>query len=117
MHAADTLSIAYLPKTDTEEDLELEIHANMIYGNPPLISDEKLAEMQSETKKDLAMTKPITTILNGWPQQRESVSVDIRQYWSYRDKLSLHNGIVFGGENIVIHPSSMRNTVLEKIDH
>ena len=48
-----------------------------------------------------------STILIGWPEKREDSPVLIREYWNYREELTLHNGIIFRNQQVVI-PKVMR---------
>ena len=48
-----------------------------------------------------------TTILIGWPERREEVPVQIREYWNYREELTLHNGILFKNQRVII-PNALR---------
>ena len=50
-----------------------------------------------------------TTILTGWPMQEYQAPINIREYWSYRDELTVHNGVLFKGSKVVI--SQMLDTV------
>ncbi|GLV46580.1 hypothetical protein CBL_21312, partial [Carabus blaptoides fortunei] len=50
----------------------------------------------------------------GWPEKKEQVPVEIREYWHYRDELSVNNGMIFKGQNIII-PRAMRKEALNKI--
>ena len=36
-----------------------------------------------------------TTILTGSPMQEYQVPINIREYWSYRDELTVHNGVLY----------------------
>jgi len=43
-----------------------------------------------------------TTILIGWPERREEVPVQIREFWNFREELTLHNGILFKNQRVII---------------
>jgi hypothetical protein len=51
-------------------------------------------------------------IEHGWPEKRENLSKDIREFWNYRDELCEIDGIVMKGAKIVI-PKEMRPRQLE----
>ena len=59
------------------------------------ISSERLQQLQMPTAQDPAIQTLKSTILIGWPEEREEVSVHIREYWNQRDELTIHNGIIF----------------------
>ena len=41
-------------------------------------------------------------MLVGWPEQKSQVPIPIRDYWNYREEISLHNGILFKRRRIII---------------
>ena len=53
-------------------------------------------------------------VIEGWPVRREQSSADVMLYWSYKEEISLINGILFKGERLII-PASMRKAVLKQL--
>ena len=53
-------------------------------------------------------------ISEGWPEHKSQLHHDLLQYFSYRDELSIENGIIFKGERILI-PESLRNSMKKKL--
>ena len=49
-----------------------------------------------------------TTVITRWPELREQVPIPIREYWLYRDEISVHNGVLFKN-----HHRLFGNPVLE----
>lgn len=41
----------------------------------------------------------------GWPDTQDEVPKCIREYFSYRDELSVQDGLVFEGQRLMILPS------------
>ena len=78
------------------------------------ISTERLGQLQRCTGQDESLQTLKTTILSGWPAQRDQAPVNIREYWNYRDELSVHNGILFKGSRVII-PRIFRPEVMSKI--
>ena len=58
------------------------------------ISSERLPQLQKATEQDPVVQTLKTTILIGWPERREELPVQIREYWNYREELTLHNYIL-----------------------
>jgi hypothetical protein len=48
-----------------------------------------------------------TVITSGWPDDKTALNASVVVYYSYRDELSVQDGIILRGERIVI-PRSMR---------
>jgi transposase InsO family protein len=55
-----------------------------------------------------------TIILSGWPETRQEVPIVIRDYWTFREEMTVQNGVIFNRERIVI-PKSMRQEMLKRI--
>ena len=55
-----------------------------------------------------------TTVLTGWPEKRDECSVQIRDYWNYREEISLHNGLLFQSQRVIV-PKAMRSEILSRI--
>ena len=78
------------------------------------VTPERLEQLQLCTGQDKTLQTLKTTVLTGWPMQKEQVPVNIREYWSYREELTVHNGILFKGSRVVI-PRVMRSEVKSRI--
>ena len=52
--------------------------------------------------------------VHGWPEDRSIISEPLRPYWSYRDELSVQNGIIYKGTQAMV-PQSMHKEMLRKI--
>ena len=109
---ADTLSRAFLPNSDKVMD-DLEPHVNMIIG-AVAVSTQKQTEIRQALEKDGSTRTLKQTILQGWPDQKKKCHQDIREYWAYRDELSVIDDLVFKGTKIVV-PSGMRQAMLHRI--
>ena len=38
----------------------------------------------------------------GWPDTDDETLLCIKEYWSYRDELTVHNGVIFKGNRVII---------------
>ena len=66
------------------------------------MSSERLAQLQKATEQDTVLQTLKTTVLVGWPEQKSQVLIPIKDYWNYRDEISLHNSILFKRQRIII---------------
>ena len=82
--------------------------------NTVRISSERLAQLQKATEQDPVMQTLKTTTLMRWPTEREEVLVHIREFWTYRDELTLHNGVLFKNQRL-IHPKALHTEVTSRI--
>ena len=53
-------------------------------------------------------------ILDGWPEKRNEVPVEIRKYWAFRDEMAVADGLVTKGDCVII-PKTLRRDILEKL--
>ena len=67
-----------------------------------LVSGDTLKIIQHETKQDVIMQELEAIIKNGWPDNRNKVPENLRDYYFSRDQLSLQNGLIFKGEHLVV---------------
>ena len=127
MYIADTLSIAALVQADKrsvtpvkqifqigqqtpfEQFLENINHTEFLK-----VTDDRLRQIQQQTVEDTALQVLKTTILTGSPETKEEVPVIIREYWAYRDELTVQNGVLFKGPRVII-PKSMHPEMLVRI--
>ena len=70
--------------------------------------------MQKATAQDLALETLNTTVVTGWPEKKEQVPIQVRDFWNYREEISLRNGILLKNQR-VIAPKAMRLEILSRI--
>ena len=113
----DTLSRAHLADTSeevSEEELVAQVH--MVYDNAN-VTKTKMDEIKNETQKDDTLMKISKYITKGWPHNRKQIqfeSDETKKYWSFREELSIIDGIIFKGERLII-PRKMRKEVLHQL--
>ena len=68
---------------------------------------EQLELLKSHTDEDTALQHLKTMIINGWPEKCADVPNELLPYWSFRDELSVMDGVILRSTNsCVSHPSS-----------
>jgi len=78
------------------------------------VSEPQIQEIGEETAKDPVLQSLKAVILNGWPNQRESLPAELHQYFNVRDELGAQDGVIFKGPKCVI-PMSLRPKIKEKL--
>lgn len=68
----------------------------------------------AETQKDPTLTDLQQTIRYGWPDDKQHLASNLRPYWSFREELTTHNGIIYKGQQVLV-PQNMQSTMLRKI--
>jgi hypothetical protein len=94
-----------------EEEMKSQIH--MVYNNSSA-TENKLQEIKQETSKDNILTEIANYTINGWPKDRHNALEDTKKYWSFREDISLINGILYKGQRIII-PQSMQKEVKKRL--
>ena len=51
------------------------------------------------------------TVLTGWPERREQAPEQIRDYWNYREEMSLYSGVLFKSSRVIISRVKRPNTL------
>ena len=102
-------SLSRLPKSSVDPELELNLKVCYVQFSTP-----KLAQLRNETDKDQELIILKRFISRGFPDSRREIPPEIRHYWSYRDQLSIDNGLIVKGPQIVI-PHILRNEYLQRI--
>ena len=115
---ADTLLHAPLPDT-THGHLQDELVYRVEFeDNHPELSgfeDAKVKELRTEASTDPEQKALRTFVETGWPNDKASVPVFIHPYWSVRHELTIHDGLFFKQDRVVIIPSSLRSNILRKL--
>ena len=75
------------------------------------IEPTRLDYLQDATKSDNELTDLSKLITEGWPDSLQDVPEHLRPYWSFRDELTIMNGLVLKGNRVVIPRSDRHNTL------
>ena len=59
-------------------------------------------QIRELTKQDSKLQALKVTILAGWPDTKDETPLCIREYWPYRDELTVHNEVIFRGNRVII---------------
>ena len=102
---ADALSRAPIPG-DEIPDLDIIVH------EVTNVTESRLEQIRAGTAADPELTVLKQVIHDGWPMSRNQCPTEAQAYWSYRDELSVHNGVILKGMRVVI-PKSMQLEVLD----
>ena len=110
LHIADMLSRAH---ADPDPDQKT------CFGNINAVSHLRVSKktakaLKETTSQDDVMKLLKEVIINGWPEKKDDVPVQIAPYFSFRDELTVHDGLIMKGERIVI-PKAERHRIKERI--
>ncbi|XP_028415786.1 uncharacterized protein K02A2.6-like [Dendronephthya gigantea] len=110
MYLADTLSRAPLNcSRNVQEEFE---RVNAVKSLP--MSPERLEAIRKGVEADEVLQQLKLMILQGWPEEKQSLPTILTPYFSFRDELSVYDGLVFKGERLII-PKESRKQMLAEI--
>ena len=78
---------------------------------PNRVTSETLQQIKQETTKDLVLESLCDVIASGWPAEMKEMPEHVRQYWSFRDKIFVYNGVAYRSHEVIV-PSSLREEML-----
>ena len=118
LHLADTLSRAALPTPTHARVTGFEVFRTDLTEESnthnPRLTENTESRVREETKKDEHLSKLMSTILQGWPDDKNQVPQPLQAYWNYRDELTVQNDLIYKGAQVMI-PHSMQAEMLHKI--
>ena len=77
-----------------------------------MIRADNVFKIRSATASDLMLSRLSEVIQSGWPAERADTDELVRPFYSFRDELVVHDGLVYKGQRLVI-PKSLRRKMLE----
>ena len=104
---ADTLSRAYLPNDPAPEKSTCDVFSvrkeeyliksveeiDMVEFLP--ITAERLADLREKTEHDKSLKF-------GWPDKKEEVPPEIRNYVHFKEELTIEDGVLFKGNRVIV---------------
>ena len=119
MYLADHLSRAPVVERKEADELdEFQVFSLEVENLNPFdaikFSPGRPEHLQTCTAQDPVLLTLKTTIATGWPEVKEQVPIPIRDYWLYRDKISVHNRVLFKNQRVII-PKLLREEIMSRI--
>ena len=78
------------------------------------IEANRLQTLQVETANDPQLRQVSEVIMGGWPKSMQDLAAHLHPYWSFRDELSIVDGLVLKGQRVVI-PAALREDTLRRL--
>ena len=78
------------------------------------LESSTLKRFKDSSRADETPRVVIEYVLKGWPSEKEQVDKLAREYWNFREELSVEDGMLFKSDRIVV-PSPLRAEVLDEI--
>jgi len=77
-------------------------------------SPAKLDEVREYTDQDVVLSHLKDVVHHGWPEYPNECPQDLKEFWNFREDLSVENGLILKGHKLVI-PSKLRPQMLQII--
>ena len=77
---------------------------------------ETIDELKKETAADNTLQTLKTVVLQGWPEERSKVPVNIREYFNCREEITVQNGILYRGMQVIV-PKTLQSSMLKKLHY
>ena len=113
-HVADTLSRVPVADQPSTPDAVFRLEIPEMDIEPSRITSEIMQQIKQETSKDSVLATLYYVVASGWPAERKETPEHLRQYWSFRDEISVYDGVAYRSHQVIV-PSSLREEVLQKI--
>ena len=78
------------------------------------VTNRKQAEIREESTKDCLISRLREIIKTGWLEERKKCHPDPLIFWNYRDELTIADGLILKGKNIMIPDNLKVNNTLNK---
>ena len=117
LYVADTLSRAALKENcavELESEMVFRVELEQMGLKPATMSDCTLNKMKEETRKDQTLKCLLETVRKGWPSDKLMLPPCIRQYWFFREEITLYEGVLLKTHQVIV-PTVLRKEMLEKI--
>lgn len=82
-------SLSRFPNPQNKEAIDLDLQVDHVQ-----FSTHKISDVHSLTRAEPVLNQLIEMIIQGWPDTLREVPTDLREYWSFRDELSVENGVL-----------------------
>lgn len=112
MFISDALSRAFLEET-TEQLVDEELSVSVIEAQLP-VSEQKLSEIKLATATDPSLQELSHVVTSGWPSNKKAVHSSISPYWSFKDEITVIDGLLYRGYRLII-PDSLKHEMLAKL--
>ena len=76
-----------------------------------MVREDNIKKIQSQTAADPTLIALATVIKQDWPTHRRATDVTVRPYFSFRDELTTHDGLIYKGQRLVV-PLALRKEML-----
>ena len=89
------------------------LHINQI-NKQLLARSDSLQQLRVATQDDNELAILKHTIMQGWPKTIKQVPPELQPYWTFREELTIEDGLILKGTRIVI-PNKQCQAILKQL--
>ena len=78
------------------------------------IGEPRLALIRRATATDQTLQQLLPIVMSGWPEHKHLLPPDVKIYWTFRDVIAAHNGILYKGDRMII-PKQVQKNMLSRL--
>ena len=78
------------------------------------IGEPRIALIRRATATDHTLQQLLLTVMSGWPEHKHLLTPDWKIYWTFRDVIAAHNGILYKGDRMII-PKQVQKNMLSRL--
>ena len=79
-------------------------------------TQDRIDRLRQSTAKDDTLALLKHTVQHGWPQTITELPPELCPYWTFREEISIEDGILLKGERIII-PAVDQPDILQQLHH
>ena len=78
------------------------------------IGEPRIALIRRATATDQTLQQLLQTVMSGCPEHKHLLPPDVKIYWTFRDVIAAHNGILYKGDRMII-PKQVQKNMLSRL--
>ena len=78
------------------------------------IGKPRIALIRRGRATDQTLQQLLLTVMSGWPEHKHLLAPDVNIYWTFRDVIAAHNGILYNGDRMII-PKQVQKNMLSRL--
>ena len=107
-------ALSRVSSQDIEPDIEQESPIFAVNTLTNFQEGEEKMALKLQTAKDPELSALHKLISEGWPPKRSSVPDNLKDYWNYRDELTVEDGILLKNRKFIV-PKNLQLVYIDKI--
>ena len=105
-------ALSRLPNPENTSDVKMDVCIEHVQ-----FKADKIQSIKDSTQSDTTLSELKEFIYTGLPETLKELPQDLHQFWSFRDELSVDNGLILKGDRVYIPVSADERTEIDVSDN